>query len=360
MSKISLLRSTNNREENAPAAIFGIGWFEAREPNVVDAMAVSRAGRGKAECTLELLTSSGNPRVKAWAALKERKYREQSGAYLVEGLRSVAVYVERGAPLQALLFDSMAGRGEDITELADICQERGVPVYELTASLIAQIADTKHPQGIIAIARIGTPDIMDILDRHGADSDFARGNSADGFERPVRCDGNGGHTPPPACANVVLIADGVKDPGNLGTMIRSAAAIGARAFVTTGNAVDLYNPKVVRAAMGALAYVPVLSVEASRLTQALRQHGYRLVCADAHVERSLYETDLRGALALAFGSEVDGLSPELRSHADDSLSVPMPGNAESLNAGVAATVVLYEALRQRIAPGGTARMDGWH
>ncbi|MHB1685737.1 MAG: TrmH family RNA methyltransferase [Bacilli bacterium] len=347
---------------------------------------------------MELLTSSGNPRVKAWAALKERKYREQSGAYLVEGLRSVAVYVERGAPLQALLFDSMAGRGEDITELADICQEHGVPVYELTASLIAQIADTKHPQGIIAIARIVTPDILDVLDRQvrsgasdvvsrgnlaggfkrpirkdatdgferpvgyegGADSDFARGNSADGFERPVRRDGNGGRTPPLACADVVLVADGVKDPGNLGTMIRSAAAVGARAFVTTGNAVDFYNPKVVRAAMGALAYVPVLSVEASRLTQALRQHGYRLVCADAHAERSLYETDLCGPLALALGSEVDGLSPELRSQADDSLSVPMPGNAESLNAGVAATVVLYEALRQRIAPGGTARMDGWH
>ncbi|MHB1685542.1 MAG: TrmH family RNA methyltransferase, partial [Bacilli bacterium] len=201
---------------------------------------------------------------------------------------------------------------------------------------------TKHPQGIIAIARIVTPDILDVLDRQ------------------VRPGADSGSVARPACADVVLVADGVKDPGNLGTMIRSAAAVGARAFVTTGNAVDLYNPKVVRAAMGALAYVPVLNVEASRLTQALRQHGYRLVCADAHAERSLYETDLRGPLALAFGSEVDGLSPELRSQADDSLSVPMPGNAESLNAGVAATVVLYEALRQRIAPGGTARMDGWH
>ncbi|MHB1629797.1 MAG: TrmH family RNA methyltransferase [Bacilli bacterium] len=291
---------------------------------------------------MELLTSSGNPRVKAWAALKERKYREQSGAYLVEGLRSVAVYVERGAPLQALLFDSMAGRGEDIAELADICQERGVPVYELTASLIAQIADTKHPQGIIAIARIVTPDILDVLDRQ------------------VRPGAASGSVARPTCADVVLVADGVKDPGNLGTMIRSAAAVGARALATTENAVDLYNPKVVRAAMGALAYVPVLSGEASRLTQALRQHGYRFVCAEASAKRSLYETDLRGALALAFGSEVDGLSPELRSQADDSLSVPMPGNAESLNAGVAATVVLYEALRQRIASGGTARMDGWH
>ncbi len=327
---------------------------------------------GKAECTLELLTSSGNPRVKAWAALKERKYREQSGAYLVEGLRSVAVYVERGAPLQALLFDSMAGRGEDIAELADICQERGVPVYELTASLIAQIADTKHPQGIIAIARIVTPDILDILGRHDAGGGFALGHAvggfhrtirqdaADGFERSVRHEGSIGVTARPACADVVLVADGVKDPGNLGTLIRSAAAVGARALVTTENSVDLYNPKVVRAAMGALAYLPVLNVEGNRLTHALRQQGYRLVCADAHAERSLYETDLRGALALAFGSEVDGLSPELRSQADDSLSVPMPGNAESLNAGVAATVVLYEALRQRSAFGGTVRLDGWH
>ena len=347
---------------------------------------------------MELLTSSGNPRVRAWAALKERKYREQSGAYLVEGLRSVAVYVERGAPLQALLFDSMAGRGEDIAELADICQARGVPVYELTASLIAQIADTKHPQGIIAIARIVTPDILDILGRHGAGGGSARGNSVGGLEQPVHHDADVGFERPvrqdevsgserlrrqdarsgperpadheggaasgsmarSACADVVLVADGVKDPGNLGTMIRSAAAVGARALVTTENSVDLYNPKVVRAAMGALAYVPVLSVEANRLTQALRRHGYRLVCAEASAKRSLYETDLRGALALAFGSEVDGLSPKLRSQADGSLSVPMPGNAESLNAGVAATVVLYEALRQRSAFGGAARMDGWH
>lgn len=270
---------------------------------------------------MELLTSSQNPRVKRWAALKERKQREKTGLYAAEGVLLVREYLDAGAPIETLLFDTFGAKGDAALELAERAETRGIPVVELTSSVFAHVADTDHPQGVLAIVRAPLVDL-------------------DGALR--YCAAPGG------CADVVLVADGIRDPGNLGAMLRTAYAVGCRVAVVTDGSVDPFHPKVVRASMGALAKLAVVQLPAQAAAQQLRAAGFALFGADARAPRTLFQANLRENIAVAVGAEVDGLSLELREQCVELFSLPMPGGAESLNAGIASSVVLYEALRQRL------------
>lgn len=270
---------------------------------------------------MEYFTSAHNPRVKAWAALKERKYREQSGTYLVEGLRSVHTYLESSAHIVSLLYDPSV-EGLEVESVVKQCEQRHIPVFGMTAQIFAQVADTVHPQGVMAVVKIDTQPLHTF---------FAMG----------QCQNN--------CSDVVLIVDGVRDPGNLGTMIRTAAAVGARGVISLKGTVDFFHPKVVRSTMGALATIPVIETVVEELLQAAQEADVHLLGADAHATTSLYGADLRGPMGLVIGGEAQGITHALQAHLATSFSLPMPGVTESLNAGVASSIMLYEALRQRLS-----------
>jgi TrmH family RNA methyltransferase len=147
---------------------------------------------------------------------------------------------------------------------------------------------------------------------------------------------------------LVPVLVSVRDPGNLGAIVRSADASGAGAVVLTSSSVDLYNPKVVRASAGSLFHLPiVLGIDEAVAVEACRQRGARVFAAAADGELSVYDADLRGPVAVLFGNEAHGLSQRTRSLADATLRVPIAGRAESLNLAAAAAVVLFEAARQR-------------
>ncbi len=270
---------------------------------------------------LEYLTSAHNQRIKAWASLKERKYREQTGTYLIEGLRSVQTYMDHGADLVALLVDHtvISATGERMVEE---CERQGIPVFALATQLLAHVSDTVHPQGIMAVVKSTVRSVRDVFT----------------YAPEVA-----GH-----CSDVWLVIDGVRDPGNLGTLIRTAAAVGTRGIISLKGTVDFFNPKVVRATMGALAAVAVAESSSEDLLDSIRLLSVRLIGADAHAKRSLYEMNLTGRIGLVIGSEANGISSELQDSLSESVSLPMPGSVESLNAGVASSVMLYEALRQRL------------
>ena len=275
---------------------------------------------------MEVITSSNNPKVKAFAALKEKKYREQTGLYLVEGVFGVAEYIHAGAQLEAVLFDSFGANFDQIVSLVQECEEQGVRAYELSAQLLARVSDTEHPQGVIAVVRMPRFDAMSVLSLDGSQSQAWRD-----------------------CRDVIVIADGVRDPGNLGTMIRSADAVGARAVVVTAGSADPFAPKVVRSSAGSLARLPVLSLDALTMLSILADTGYRLLAMEAHHGQSVFATDLLGPLAIVIGGEASGISEQVKLAAHQAVSLPMPGLTESLNAGVTSAVMLYEALRQRLA-----------
>ena len=267
---------------------------------------------------MEVLTSLQNPKVKTWASLKERKYRKANQSYLVEGLRSVQVYLERGVRLEALLIDPYGHQADLAYEAAETASAMGVTVYEMESHLLKHITDTEHPQGVVAVAKIPNWD-QDLL-------------------QP----GNGS-----GCQDVVLVADQIGDPGNLGTMIRSADAVNARAVVALKGSADPYQPKVVRATMGSLSRVPVFEMESQEAIDKLRDLGYHLLGADARTGEAHFFANLKGPLAIVVGHETSGLSSAVVDNMDGFLALPMPGGAESLNAGVASSILLYEALRQR-------------
>ena len=170
---------------------------------------------------MEVLTSLQNPKVKTWASLKERKYRKANQSYLVEGLRSVQVYLERGVRLEALLIDPYGHQADLAYEVAETASAIGVTVYEMESHLLRHITDTEHPQGVVAVAKIPDWDQALLQPENGS-----------------------------GCQDVVLVADQIGDPGNLGTMIRSADAVNARAVIALKGSADPYQPKVVRATMG--------------------------------------------------------------------------------------------------------------
>ncbi|PWI58503.1 TrmH family RNA methyltransferase [Sulfoacidibacillus thermotolerans] len=269
---------------------------------------------------MDYLTSAQNPRVKAWAALKERKYREQSGTYLVEGVRSITTYLQHGAEILSFLYDPGASVSA-CEELARQCEQQGVPVFALTSQLMAQIADTVHPQGAMAVVQMDKSEIRAMFQLTRAAGD---------------------------CRDVLLLVDGVRDPGNLGTMIRSAAAVGVRGVIALEGTVDFYNPKVVRATMGALATVAVAEATAEQVIRYAKEYEVRLIGADAHAQTSFFEVDLQDRIGLVIGGEAQGISEKLYSSLAARVALPMPGATESLNAGVASSVLLYEALRQRL------------
>ncbi|UOF92693.1 RNA methyltransferase [Fodinisporobacter ferrooxydans] len=262
---------------------------------------------------LEPIYSLKNPRIREWAALKQKKYRDQTGQYLIEGVRLVEEALQSDCDLEYILYnnDRMNERLHDL--VAEI-ETRGLNLVECTEQVLAQVADTKTPQGIVAIAKKSQTSI-----------DFAAADRA----KPV------------------ILVDGMQDPGNLGTIIRTADAVDACAVIVSENTVDPYHPKVVRATMGSLFHLPVRELPVTQAIEQMKERGFQMIGSSSHNGEDYFRADLTGPLALIVGSEAHGISSELDAYVDSWVCLPMLGKAESLNAAIAASVMMYEVVRQK-------------
>lgn len=265
------------------------------------------------------VTSLDNPTVKLARALGRRRDRQRERAFVVEGTRALAEAFAAGAVPRAVFIERGAlgeGAAQDrllvtLTDLREAGAGRHTRVLEVTPPVMAAVTETETPQGIAAI--------------------FA-------FPEEV---------PPPTGTPLIVIADGVRDPGNLGTILRTALGAGATAVYTTPATVDLYNPKVVRAAMGAHFRLALRSNVGWEALDAELADCAGVFGADAGGDLLYTEADWSEATALVIGSEDRGISPEGRERCTDLLAIPLSGGLESLNAAVATAVLLFEAARQR-------------
>lgn len=259
-----------------------------------------------------VLSSTANPRIKAVRALRRAPERRSRGLCLLEGVRLLETALEAGAWVQeAFVVPELVAtpRGG---ALVQALMNRGVPVTPVTERVLAHMSDTQTPQGVVAVAAM-----------QEAALDAFAGSTA------------------------LVIADGISDPGNMGTLLRTAAATGAAVWSRAGS-VDLYEPKALRASMGAL----FLALHRQGLTPeemvaAARELGLALVVADARGPLPYTEADWRRPFALVVGSEAHGVSPAFLKTAAQVVHLPMRPGVESLNAAVTAAVLLFEALRQR-------------
>jgi len=269
-----------------------------------------------------VITSPHNQRVAAAARLKKRAMREKDRLFLVEGSQGVEEALASGTAVRDL-FVTPASE-ERLDGLVHMARSAGVPVHTVAPEIMGHLTSTVTPQGVVAVA--GFVDVaMEDLDAEGG---------------------------------TIAILVEVRDPGNAGTILRSADASGAGGVVFTKSSVDVYNPKAVRATAGSLFHVPVVRGEEVEATvEALRARGLAIVAATADGERSVYDADLSADTAVIFGNEARGLSSETRALADATVRVPIAGRAESLNLAAAASLVLFEAARQRSGPAPSSQGD---
>lgn len=256
------------------------------------------------------LTGLQNPLVKAAAELKQKKYRQQRGEFLAEGLRTVEEAVAFKAAQQIFYTATEDERTLQLLEQAAFMQLKLTCVSE---AVMKKIADTETPQGIIAVCRMQEQPLEQLL----------------------------------ASGKLLLVLDRVGDPGNIGTMLRTADAAGVGGIILLKGTADIYAPKTVRSSMGSLFHVPVLSgVAEQEFIDNAKKAGYQLLVTALDGADNLYQADLKGRLAFVMGNEAGGVSASLLKQADKRVFIPMRGKAESLNVAMAAGIVMFEAMRR--------------
>lgn len=261
------------------------------------------------------ITSPQNTVVKAAVELKQKKHRLRQGLFLAEGLRTAEEAVAAGAARSVFYVPEEYVADARLQRLLERAAEQGAELHAVSAAVMKKLADTETPQGVIAVCRLQEQELAGLL----------------------------------AQGRTLLVLDRVGDPGNVGTMLRTADAAGAGGVVLLAGCADVYAPKTVRSAMGSLFHVPVISgLSEEAFVRAARGAGYELLVTALDGAESLYRTGLQGRIALVMGSEAGGVSAGLLAQADKRVYIPMQGQAESLNVAVAAGVVLFEALRRRL------------
>lgn len=263
---------------------------------------------------MQPIMSSSNPRVKQWSALLTKKGRDSQQAFLLEGIHLVLEALRSDAGVHTVLYDVDKGIPAELAAIKELRASQAAEWIGVSAAVLAKCTETQTPQGVAAVCL--KPDLP-------AEQFLAQPNA------------------------LVVAVDGVQDPGNLGTIIRTADAAGATGVLLGTGTVDLYNPKTVRSTMGSLFHLPVAECDLQTLLPRAAAQGIRLVGTRLDAARHCYELDMRDPLWLLVGNEGSGLSPDIAPFVDTDVIIPMRGQAESLNVAMATGVLLYEAVRQR-------------
>ena len=249
--------------------------------------------------------------------LKTRKGRPREGLVLVEGVRATAEALAAGADIRFVirsprLLDTKVGR-----TLASALAGRGPETYQVDDADLAELSDTEHPQGVLCVCTEPGLGLAQLRDRDPA---------------------------------TVLLLDGLQDPGNLGTLVRAARAFGVDAVIVLDGSVDPWNPKAVRAAAGASFHTPIARAAWAEAGPWLEDQHIEILAADPAGD-DVRSFQPRGSWALAVGNEGAGLRADIMAASTKRIAVPMPGTAESLNAGVAGSILLYSLLtRGSVSP----------
>lgn len=263
----------------------------------------------------ESISSPGNRRVKALVRLRTRRERDREGLFLVEGAREVRRALAWRSQLLTIYRCPSLRRTEGAQGWLEEV-EKGVEVVELSEPAFRKVSYRDHPDGLLAVLR----------------------------QPPLALAGLR-----PGPSPLLLVVESVEKPGNLGAMLRTAEAAGADAVIVADPATDVFNPNVVRASLGSLFTVPLAVTSGTDALKWLRRRGIAVVATSPAADRTSWESDLRGAVALVIGSERHGLSDLWISCADRRVRIPMAGSVDSLNAAATAAVILFEARRQRSA-----------
>lgn len=260
---------------------------------------------------MQIITSKDNENIKSIKKLKERKYRDLNNEYIIEGIKILKEAIQERAVIKKIVIceECLANNIIDEKLLYEIAK---YDCLYVSKKIFEGLTDVSKPQGILAVV-----------------------------EKNNKKDINYNE-------DIIVALDGLQDPGNLGTILRTLDSANLSQVIVSKDTVDAYNPKVVRSTMGAIFRVNI--VEAENLKETLKEmkrHKYKVMCTDLTASKNIYEIDYYKKI-LVIGNEANGISKELLDMADEKIIIPMLGKTESLNASVATSIIVYEYVRRKI------------
>ncbi|WP_221387775.1 TrmH family RNA methyltransferase [Clostridium perfringens] len=251
------------------------------------------------------IESKNNNLFKEIKKLKEKKHRIKSNKYLIEGLRFVEEAIKSKVSIDSIIFtESFNEKNPDLF----LKINENIKLIQMNEALLKQLCSTENPQGIVGVINMQNKELKS--------------------------------------GELVVLVDKVQDPGNMGTIIRTAHAAGAAGIVMTKGTVDIYNDKTLRSTMGSIFYIPIVEDDSLDFVKSLKKEGYKLVVSSLQGKNNFFEENLQGKVMIAVGNEGNGVSEEVYDIADIKVKIPMPGEAESLNVAVATSIMIYEKIRQ--------------
>lgn len=270
--------------------------------------------------TIVELTSGQNPKLKSAIKLKKRRERDLRKEFLIEGYREVFHALDLNRyPIKTLFICPDYFLGENESVLIEKAQELNASCFQLPKHLFDKLSFRDRPDGLVAIAEQKDQTLDDLTKLMSLQE----------------------YTP------FIVVAESIEKPGNLGTILRSMDAFGAHALIVADACTDIYNPNVVRASVGTLFSCPIFQASSKQTLKWLKEKGIKVVAATPEATLCVYNANFKEAIAIVVGTEQIGLSDLFRSSCDEAVSIPMAGEANSLNVATATTVMLYEVARQR-------------
>jgi len=264
----------------------------------------------------ESITSPHNQLIKLAASLKLKKYRDEFGLFIVEGVRLVEEAAHSSWLVQTCIYTEEALQQGRVQAIIRDLETKNCRMIQVPAIIYDKITDTKEPQGIMAIVQKYAYQLSEV---------FVSG------QKPF-----------------FVVLDELQDPGNVGTIIRTAAAAGATGVVLTKGCTDVFANKVVRASMGSIFHIPIFEgLTSSEVISVFAQHEIGILATSLESSHIYFKVDFNKSIAVVFGNEGNGVSRQLLENAQDRLYIPLLGQVESLNVAASAAVILYEVVRQR-------------
>ena len=261
---------------------------------------------------MQIISSKDNEIVKQIKKLKDKKYRDIENAYVIEGIKLVKEALQENAKIKQIVLCDDCEKAENISKelMYEIAKHNCIYV---TNKIFKYISEVQAPQGILAV-----------IEKNNANGEIDYSE------------------------DIIVALDDVQDPGNLGTILRTVDSIGLNQIIVSKGTADAFNSKVVRSTMGAIFRIKIIEVE--ELAQAIkemRKHHFKLMVTSLQTKNSIYDIDFNKKI-IVIGNEANGVSKEIQDMADEKAKIPMLGRTESLNASVAAGVVMYEYVRQKL------------
>lgn len=261
---------------------------------------------------MQVISSKDNELVKHIKKLKDKKYRDESNEYIVEGVKLIEEAVKENAKIKKIIICDETTRTYEIPTNVMLEIAKYECIY-VTDKIFSSITQVTNPQGIMAIIEKETKNQL---------IDYSQ--------------------------DIIVALDDVQDPGNLGTILRTVDSIGLSQIIVSKETADAFNSKVVRSTMGAIFRIKIIETENLKQTiKEIKKHHFKLMVTSLQTENSIYDIDFNKKI-IVIGNESNGVSKEIQDIADEKAKIPMLGRTESLNASVAAGIVMYEYVRQKI------------